>query len=160
MSQSGGLESGIVGTTPSSTVWEWGPGQCPNPCSYYLWQERKLFLPFISFSTLESRPCTSSGQHSRADPVGRAVSEPGQGVSTGESAPLLIRHAAAWLRKRCCPCPSPLMEGGRGGHWVLRVDEISSSSLPTPAFRRVAPAPLLGNKLELALMVSVWVSWP
>ena len=59
----------------------------------------KLALPLIGCRTWESRPCTSPGQHARADPVGR-----GEGVRTGELTPpththTLFCYVVAWLRE-------------------------------------------------------------
>jgi hypothetical protein len=59
---------------------------------------RELFSPLANCSTQESRPCTSSGQHSWVNP--------GSGDG-GELAPQLVCCILAWIRERWprLPCP-------------------------------------------------------
>lgn len=56
----------------------------------------RAVLPLISCSTWESQPCTSPGQHNRADPGGRGAGEPFQRV-IGKLAPPLICCEVAWM---------------------------------------------------------------
>lgn len=118
--------------------------------------EGNLTLLLNSFSTGERRPCPLSGQHTRADPIGRGTAEPGMW---------------AW-EQECCPCPLPRIPwGGKDG--VARVRKmcpppislatwVRQESLPwgpknepRAALWRVDPAPYLGKTGELAL--EVWV---
>lgn len=86
----------------------------------------------------ESSPCTSPGQHSRADPtlVAGAQMSHSKGVSMGEPALPLVYYGVAWQWRNALLIAPPTMEGGRGGSGL----------------RRVGPATLQGSAVELALV--------
>lgn len=77
--------------------------------------------PFTCCDTQESGPCSSSGLHSRADPVyGVQVSCP-RNMSMSDL-PRLIWHMVAWVGKRCPrPCHLPMPEAV--GELALRSKE-------------------------------------
>lgn len=65
-----------------------------------------LILPFTGSGTQESEPSTSSGLHSRADPVEMGAGELALRASELAKSPI-IWHVVVWVRERC-PLPSPL----------------------------------------------------
>lgn len=85
----------------------WVHRWCLPLCSCYLlksgelapkpWEQMKYPCPFTGFNTQECRLCTSSGQHTRAEPDGEGRSESGQRIR--EQGSCLHYRNAAGLRR-------------------------------------------------------------
>lgn len=142
---------------PSAMGWHGHRGWCPSShtlpplvvgkAPHGVMGSGELTLSITSYSTQESRRCTSSGQHSRAGPGGESTSEPAP-RALGELASPLIWHEVArvwgW-----CPPHHPLTTCSSQESWPWRHESRTAS----PAL----PPPHLGNT---ALMVKAWVSQP
>lgn len=94
-------------------------------------------------STKERRPYTSTRQYSRSENAGGNIGEQ-QNVNLKDLTLPLFCYMVAWA-----PLLSLPVAGGRA------VPEVTSWSClsPTAALSRMAPSPLLGNTVELALVV-------
>lgn len=123
-----------------------GEGKRVSPnTTYLLWQARELTLPMTSCSAWENVPCTSLGQHSRSDPVDSRVGEPvpeNMSMEGAGPAPHLLYGVMGKGEMPFSHHPSLHV----AGELTLR-----SCSFPSAvALRRLAPAPRLGNTMELA----------
>lgn len=93
-----------------------------------------------SCRTRESGLCTSSGQHSRADPVGRGLGKPS----------LLL-----WAWESCPHYSSVMWWDGQGKDTPHHHHHLCPRQV-----EELAPTLCLGNTAELALKVLVLKDWP
>lgn len=127
-----GLRMGEQVMSLSHAIWwhEWGKDSLFSLAPHHLQQVRNLTQPLTSCITEESRPCTSTGQHNRVNPVGGVV-EPAPKLLPQESCPHY--SSVLWLHggERCLP-----------PHFEPKSWSCPSSAA---ALGRVAPTPRLGN---------------
>lgn len=121
----------------------------------------ELAVPLISCSTLESRLCTSPGQHSKVDTGRRGHGKTGPEGMKELTVPLVC-HVVAWARERCplTPCHLWLAE-----ELAPRPSEQESWSSSAAALGEAGPvAHLTGTVLKVgvagepALRVCAWES--
>lgn len=124
---------------------------------------RELILSLPGCDTQKSRPWTLPAQDSTVDPSGRAAGEQALREWEQESChhhhlPAMWKHG--WEKGASTllvPCHLHQMEELISGTW-----EQESWSYPSlgAALGRMSPAALLGNTVELELVVWMPVSWP
>lgn len=104
--------------------------------------------PLTSGSTQECGQCTLPGLHSRAE-TGMRVNQ-----VLRDQAPPVICHIELWMGEGCSfPLPLPLAVCGTWKSWplIILAGEMSPPLTHCSTQERVAPAPSLGNTIELAL---------
>lgn len=66
----------------------------PSPRGVVSWESYSC--PLTGSSTLDSRPCTSPGQHNEADPDGEGTGQPALRVLRAEELSLLLAGCSPW----------------------------------------------------------------
>jgi hypothetical protein len=126
----------------------------------WIMRVNELSLPLTSCSTQERGPRTLPGQHSRAGSCGGAQVSWHQGWKHGRAGPA-SGVASDGVGVRAMPSPTPCylwsQDSWPWGHECGRAISVPSLAV---ALQRVGPESLLGNIMELALMVKAWVSQP